>query len=119
MAYETHEIRDISASVRAPRVAVLINVNDAEWQHSCSTIIEFLSTVWGGKYNIIVPTDGSTIEPPFWEILELFDPDHITHYQKTILDWKTSNPEKYNQAVSDEMRHLDLEGVTGDSALQN
>jgi len=67
----------ISASVRPGRVAVLFEITDPEWMHSCRHILEVFSSLWGGHANIIIPTDGNTIQPLFWQILEKFDPDYI------------------------------------------
>ena len=74
--YETIESR-----ARPARIAVLINSSDADWLHTAVRIIEFLSSIWGGKHSIIVPTDGSTIEPTFWAILEKFSPDYVYFYR--------------------------------------
>lgn len=62
-------------------------------------MIEFFTTVWGGKYSIIVPTDGNTIAAAFWDILECFDPDYLYFYRKTLGDLKISDPEKYSEIL--------------------
>jgi hypothetical protein len=51
----------IFTSVRPARVACLIYQDDDDWQESCLRIIEFFSSVWGGAYDIIVPTDGKDL----------------------------------------------------------
>jgi hypothetical protein len=82
--------------VRPARVAVLVNSSDSGWKDTCLRIIEFYTTVWGGKHNIIVPTDGNTISESFWQILEAFDPDYIYRYGKTLKDLKFSDPSAYD-----------------------
>jgi hypothetical protein len=89
--YETVEAR-----ARPARVAVLINSSDPDWFDSALRIIEFLSSIWGGKHSIIVPTDGLTIDLAFWKILEQFSPDYVYFYRKTGADFKLAHPEEYS-----------------------
>jgi hypothetical protein len=98
----TADYKTIFASVRPHRVAVLVDRSDPDWRDTCLRIIEFYSTIWGGKYNIIVPTDGETISPTFWKILEAFDPDYLYVYSKTLLDLKLAKPSQYNDILDRE-----------------
>jgi hypothetical protein len=75
---------------------VLINSSDPDWFDSALRIIEFLSSIWGGKHSIIVPTDGLTIDLAFWKILEQFSPDYVYFYRKTGADFKLAHPEEYS-----------------------
>ncbi len=52
--------------------------------------MEWLCTLWGGQYSLIVPTDGQTIAEPFLDLLEAFDPDYITVYQRSGRDLEDS-----------------------------
>ncbi len=61
--------KTINASVRPARVAVLVDRSDEDWQDTCLHVIEFFSQIWGGAYNLIIPTDGKTIDERFWTIL--------------------------------------------------
>jgi hypothetical protein len=67
--------KTVHASVRPARVAIIVDKNDEDWEHTCLRIIEFYSRVWGGAYNFIVPSDGTKIDERFWTLLEAFDPD--------------------------------------------
>jgi hypothetical protein len=89
--------KTVLASVRPVRIAVLIDQRDEDWQATCLRVIEFLSTAWGGSYNIIVPTDGTSISETFWQILDAFDPDYFFFYYSTGADLKKNHPEKYNE----------------------
>lgn len=80
----TLPLKIVHASVRLARVAILIDKADTDWQHTCLRIIEIYSQLWGGAYNIIVPTDGNTIDEQFWTLLETFDPDHMYRYNKSL-----------------------------------
>src|SRR6266852_2112721 len=86
----------IFTNVRPARVACLVHQDDEDWQQSCMRIIEFFSGVWGGAYNIIVPTDGKDIAKDFWKILSAYDADYIYYYAKTAKDLKTTRPEQYD-----------------------
>ena len=87
----------ISTSVRPGRVAVLVDVNDDHWQNTCLRVIEYFTRMWGGCGNIIVPTDGKSIAPLFWSILERFDPDYLRGYQRTGKDFEIEEPTRFEQ----------------------
>jgi hypothetical protein len=91
--------KTVHASVRPARVAILVDRADQDWQHTCLRIIEFYSQLWGGAYNIIVPTDGAQISEPFWTLLEKFDPDHIYRYHKSGEDVFLSQPDRYQEML--------------------
>lgn len=69
--------------------------SDKNWEDTCLRAVEFFSQVWGGAYNIIVPTDGKTIDERFWTILEAFDPDNVYFYRKSGEDIRLSSPEEF------------------------
>jgi hypothetical protein len=91
--------RTISTSVRPTRVAILINNADKDWMQTCLRIIEWTTCVWGGWYSCLIPTDGSTIDERFWQILEAFDPDYIYAYKKLWRDIKISHTDDFNRVV--------------------
>jgi hypothetical protein len=97
------ETLTISASVRPGRVAVLCDIDDPEWMYSCRNILEVFSWVWGGHANIIIPTDGKTIQPLFWQILEKFDPDYICEYRPTFRDLEERDPEAFGLKVAEQL----------------
>ncbi len=92
------------ASVRPARVAVLVDRADAQWQDTCLRIIEFYSRLWGGAYNIIIPTDGKSIDERFWSVLEVFDPDHVYRYGKTGDDLRLSTPDEYENILAADLQ---------------
>jgi hypothetical protein len=91
--------KTVNASVRPARVAVLIDKSDEDWQDTCLHVVEFFSQIWGGAYNLIVPTDGRTIDERFWTILEAFDADNLYVYRKSGEDIKFSRPEQYQKLL--------------------
>ena len=83
--YET-----IRTGVRPPRVACFIRNDDPDWQATAMIALESFSSVWGGGGFILIPTDGKTIDPVFWEILFSFDADYFWTAYKTTSDSEVS-----------------------------
>jgi hypothetical protein len=106
---ETLSFKTIVATVRPPRIAVLVHTVDPHWQNTCVRIIEFFTQLWGGHYNIIVPTDGNTIEPRFWAMLQAFDPDYIYSYRLSGRDIKVNEPEKFEKMLTREMVNFEAD----------
>jgi hypothetical protein len=89
------EFKTLLLGVRPPRVAVLIDRADGDWENTCLRLIEFFATAWGGNHSLIVPTYGKSIDRIFWQLLESFDPDYIYSYRKTLRDLKLAKPDEY------------------------
>lgn len=70
------ELKKIYRSLR-PAKAVTLVQKEFGWRDNCLKIIEMYSEIWGGEYNLIVPTDGETISEEFWYLLEKYDPDYF------------------------------------------
>ena len=106
------EYRNVTTYVRPQRVVTFINKNDKYWMHTATRIIECYSMLWGGANNIIVPTDGETIDEKFWIILEKYDPDYLFLYHSKPLDLKIADPEKYKaepNGLNKQRNELNLE----------
>ena len=95
MTKQPFTFKTISLAVRPARIVMLIKNDDSDWQDTILRIIEWFSTCWGGAYSLISPTDGNNIDDEFWLLMEIFDPDYIYYYQKTMLDIKLSRPDEY------------------------
>lgn len=87
--------KNITAAVRPPRCAILINEDSKHWKAAASGAISCASGVWGGKHFLMIPTNGSRIKPKFWELLEAYSPDHIAEYVLSFADLQVSQPEVY------------------------
>jgi hypothetical protein len=111
--YETIERR-----ARPARVAVLTHSADPDWHHTAVRIIEFLSSIWGGKHSVIIPTDGSLIDPVFWTILEKFSPDYVYFYRKTGGDLHISRPEEYAAHLQEEIRQYEKVVAASDDSKE-
>src|ERR1051325_1673918 len=96
---ESLSFKTVHASVRPPRVAILVDKADEDWHNTCLRIIEFYARLSGGAYNIIVPSDGRTIDERFWTILETFDPDYLFRYQKSGEDLRLAQAKKYKEIL--------------------
>lgn len=79
MNKNSFDIKRICTNLR-PAKAVTLFFKDENWHEKCLKIIEIYSQVWGGKQNLIIPTDGEKIDKEFWIILEKFDPDYFFIY---------------------------------------
>lgn len=90
----------VVAGVRPPRLAILVDAAEQHWQVTCECIIEYLTAAWGGKHSIIIPTDGTSIAPMFWALLEAFDPDYCCVYHKTGRDWELTNPATFQNVIT-------------------
>lgn len=89
--------RNVTTAVRTHRFAVLIDKNEKYWRAYINGIVQSFSQVWGGEHFIIVPTDGKTIDEPFWRILETYSPDVIGRYIPNLLDMEEAEPKRYAQ----------------------
>jgi len=66
----------VTTSYRPKRVVFLVHperVNDNELNH----IMRYNFSVWGGRFNVIIPATGSEIKPEWWKLLVISDPDVI------------------------------------------
>ena len=77
------EIRVVRSGVRPHRVAILVPSGGGalEWLE----VIDVRSQIWGGSYCVAVPTDGDTILPPFWQLLDIYDPDIVVRLKQISL----------------------------------
>ncbi|OQP47944.1 hypothetical protein [Niastella populi] len=78
--------KKISTSIRPLKIAIFFNRDSKQWRSIVEGIIELNSTIWGGRFNIIIPTDGKTVEDQFLRVLQEFNPDVCCYYQHTNLD---------------------------------
>lgn len=95
-AESTYE--NITATVRPPRCAIFINKSSRYWKSAIDGAIAQASQVWGGRYFLIIPTNGTSIDAKFWELLEAYSPDHLAIYNLTFSDLKEADPTKYREA---------------------
>lgn len=92
--------RTIFTSLRPQKIVTLIDLDDDSWMDSSMRIIEYYSQLWGGNYNLIIPTDGKKIDDIFLKILKEYDPDYIYKYSKSLLDLKYINNKEYIEKMS-------------------
>lgn len=76
------DARRVGLGLRPPRLAVLIG-SDCTWGH-CIYLIGTLTEIWGGATYAVVPTDGQTISPLFWRLLDRYDPDWLVAYGDSV-----------------------------------
>ena len=95
--------RNIVSSVRSPRFVAFIDENNPHWRTVVASLTRIFSRTWGGKYFLIVPTNGTRIKDKFWEILEAYRPDYLGTYLFMLADLKEADPASY-EAYADSMR---------------
>jgi hypothetical protein len=97
------EFKTVFLSVRPARAAVFIDKRDTDSVRTCHRVIEWQSAVWGGSDFIVIPTDGTTISPAFWTLLEIYDPDYLLRYQPTLRDIKIADSQEYAKILDSEV----------------
>ncbi len=76
MEKESPTVLNVTTTSRPKRVAFLINPqpsNDSE----IDQIIRYSTGVWGGRFYLIIPTDGEIVSGDWWTLLMTVDPDVI------------------------------------------
>jgi hypothetical protein len=105
--------KNVTATVRPARCAILINQNSPYWKTAVSGAIACASEVWGGRHFLIVPTDGAQIKDKFWELLEAYSPDYIALYRLTFADLEFGDPDKYATTKDNYKKSFDAQGLGG------
>lgn len=72
------EFKVVRSGVRPHRVAILIS--DTSGYEEWLQVIDVCSQLWGGAYSVVVPTDGESISDPFWQLLDIYDPDIVVSW---------------------------------------
>jgi hypothetical protein len=91
--------QQVFSSIRPQRIAFLIPSDETNWMQSCLHILDYCTKVWGGYNSIIVPTDGKSIDPLFWQLLESFEPDHIKLYRRSGRDISLDDPTAFESTL--------------------
>ena len=97
MESEKINLKQIITAVRPSRYAVFINEENPDWQENCERVIEWYSQMWGGAHNFIIPTNGDSIDNVFWQLLEIFQPDHCNYYIRTLKDVFLEDSDEYEK----------------------
>ncbi|MFI5888430.1 hypothetical protein [Streptomyces sp. NPDC051554] len=105
--------QNITATVRPSRCAIFINGKSKYWEAAVDGAIAKASEVWGGRYFLIIPTDGVTIAEKFWELLEVYSPDHLAVYDLTFSDLEEADPTKYREAKQHHENNWEYKGYEG------
>jgi hypothetical protein len=103
MSVSDIEFRTVYTKIRPPRIALFIDRSDPDWQTTCIGAIAFTTSLWGGWYSCLIPTDGDTVASPFRRILSAFDPDYLLNYQATGADLLVSDIAAFDVQVENEI----------------
>jgi len=99
-------LKEVRATIRPARIAVLFPADCDDWVQVCLSIIEQFSLIWGGEYNIIIPVRDNEVKPPFDDILTVFDPDYVFRYQPTWAQVERFSPERFEKKLQQKAPHL-------------
>jgi hypothetical protein len=94
------DYRSVTSEVRTPRFAAFIDESSPYWRTDVAALVRIFSQTWGGKYFLIVPTDGKRITNKFWELLEAYSPDRLGLYEMTLADLQEADPERYRTIMA-------------------
>lgn len=78
----TPDVRDkyfVEVHHRPRRLAFLLDVEECS-EARFNEIAEFNVSCWGGRYNPIIPLMDGKITEPYWNLLQLIDPDILYTY---------------------------------------
>jgi hypothetical protein len=98
------DYRNVTSAVRPPRLAVFIDGQSPYWRTSVASVIRIFSQTWGGKYFLIVPTDGHSIADEFWKLLEAYSPGYLGIHQLRLGDLREADPNKFDAWVESRKR---------------
>ncbi|MGG3562739.1 hypothetical protein ABES03_14185 [Neobacillus rhizosphaerae] len=108
----------ISTGIRPAKVVVLVNINSEFWETDCLALLAMFNRIWGGDYNLIIPTDGVIIDPSFLKIMKEYDPDYIYYYVSSLHQLKVFDSNNYEKVIekfirenSSSSRNLDKEDI--------
>ncbi|MDP3723551.1 MAG: hypothetical protein Q8R91_08655 [Candidatus Omnitrophota bacterium] len=67
---------NVTTVSRPKRIAFLVNPL-ATTDDELNQLIRYSVGLWGGRFHVIIPTTGDTIEEDWWKLLTIVDPDII------------------------------------------
>jgi hypothetical protein len=67
----------LNAELRTRPVSLAFLIREDIQEEHFIEIIEYLSTIWGGYYCCLIPTNGDEISNSWWDILYTYNPDIV------------------------------------------
>src|SRR5215213_1239259 len=77
---QASQSRSAELSTRPLKLAFIINERAS--RKSFLEIVKFNSIVWGGYFNVFIPTDGQKITDDWWKVLLRQNPDKVVFFGK-------------------------------------
>ncbi len=71
----TLETKTATLAVRPLRLAFLVRARASE--EDVLTYLAYCSSVWGGVFNALIPTDGESLTEDWWRVIRAHDPDKV------------------------------------------
>jgi len=82
----------VELSLRAPRVAVLVEVDSEEWMFTARIAIRQSTLTWGGAGFVLVPHRGGKIDPFLLQAVRAYDPDYVATSARTAAQQDFASP---------------------------
>jgi len=70
-------VSSVFINKRAIRFAFLVNPQNEDWPSQLDAICEYNVDKWSGRFNPVIPTNGSELTPDWWRFLKKLDPDYV------------------------------------------
>jgi hypothetical protein len=102
---------------RPVRACVVVPaVEGVAWERLVEHALAAQARVWGGTYNLVVPTGWEIADDElFWRLVDRFDPDLVALHLPTYADVEEIAPEKYAEAIDradQQLRNLEFDEET-------
>lgn len=73
----TIDSKPVTITTRPLRLGFIFR-NDVSLE-TLNQVLSYNCSIWGGRYNAFIPTDGSSIRADWWRILTHHDPDYVIY----------------------------------------
>jgi len=77
MQYSKNPSLSIFTKARYLRIVFIVDISDTSFNKIYDCVLDFNLSVWGGRFNPIIPMESGVIGEEYWEIIKFCDPDII------------------------------------------
>lgn len=96
----TLDYASVEIALRAPRVAVVVDVDSDHWMFSARIALTQCAATWGGSGFVLVPHRRGEIDPLVLRAVRAYDPDYIATSARTIAQREFAAPGSVGQLIS-------------------
>lgn len=77
MQYSKNPSLSIFTKARCIRIAFVLDISDNNFENIYDCVLDFNLSIWGGRFNPIIPMKDGRIGEEYWNIIKFCDPDII------------------------------------------